>query len=142
MDGGSNRHRDSRALAWSRPPGLAQLPRSLLTMPPFNLSHSPSGPSSIHLPDPADVQPAYPMAGFAYDPSASYAPEEYQHFLPPAPSLHALPVDRSKTEPKPAFYKLQFGDDVTGFSYYVRTMEVMIGRNAVSASARVAAGQS
>ena len=52
--------------------------------------------------------------------------------FPPAPSLAALPVDRTKTEPKPAYYKLQFGDDVTGFSYYVRTLSVMIGRNWVS----------
>lgn len=51
---------------------------------------------------------------------------------PPAPSLAALPVDRSKTDPKPAYYKLQFGDDVTGFSYYVRTLSVVIGRNCVS----------
>lgn len=51
---------------------------------------------------------------------------------PPAPSLAALPVDRSKTEPKPAYYKLQFGDDVTGFSYYVRTLSVVIGRGVVS----------
>jgi hypothetical protein len=50
---------------------------------------------------------------------------------PPVPSLASLPVDRSKTEPKPAYYKLQFGDDVTGFSYYVRTLAVMIGRNCV-----------
>lgn len=55
---------------------------------------------------------------------------------PPVPSLASLPVDRTKTEPKPAFYKLQFGDDVTGFSYYVRTLTVMIGRNCVSESAR------
>nr|XP_031863126.1 uncharacterized protein CI109_001605 [Kwoniella shandongensis]KAA5530198.1 hypothetical protein CI109_001605 [Kwoniella shandongensis] len=48
---------------------------------------------------------------------------------PPVPSLASLPVDRTKTEPTPAFYKLQFGDDVTGFSYYVRTLMVMIGRN-------------
>jgi hypothetical protein len=46
--------------------------------------------------------------------------------------MASLPVDRSKTEPKPAYYKLQFGDDVTGFSYYVRTLAVMIGRNCVS----------
>ncbi|WVQ94477.1 hypothetical protein IAU59_001556 [Kwoniella sp. CBS 9459] len=48
---------------------------------------------------------------------------------PPIPSMASLPVDRTKTEPKPAYYKLQFGDDVTGFSYYVRTLAVMIGRN-------------
>jgi len=52
-------------------------------------------------------------------------------WLPPAPSLAALPVDRTKTEPKPAYYKLQFGDEETGFSYYVRTMTVIIGRNCV-----------
>jgi hypothetical protein len=40
-------------------------------------------------------------------------------------------VDQTKTEPKPAFYKLQFGDDVTGFNYYVRTTTVVIGRNCV-----------
>jgi hypothetical protein len=51
---------------------------------------------------------------------------------PPAPSLVSLPVDTTKTEPKPAFYKLQFGDDVTGFNYYVRTTTVVIGRNCVS----------
>ena len=51
---------------------------------------------------------------------------------PPIPSLAALPVDRTKTEPTPAYYKLQFGDDVTGFSYYVRTLAVIIGRNCVS----------
>lgn len=51
---------------------------------------------------------------------------------PPAPSLAALPVDTSKTDPKPAFYKLQFGDDITGFSYYVRTLSVVIGRSVVS----------
>ena len=51
---------------------------------------------------------------------------------PPVPSLAALPVDRTKTEPKPAYYKLQFGDDYTGFSYYVRTLGVVIGRNVVS----------
>jgi hypothetical protein len=50
---------------------------------------------------------------------------------PPAPSLVSLPVDQTKTEPKPAFYKLQFGDDVTGFNYYVRTTTVVIGRNCV-----------
>ena len=54
-------------------------------------------------------------------------------WYPPAPSLAALPVDTSKTEPKPAYYKLQFGDDVTGFSYYVRTLAVVIGRTCVSA---------
>lgn len=59
---------------------------------------------------------------------------------PPAPSLAALPVDRSKTEPKPAYYKLQFGDDVTGFSYYVRTLSVVIGRNCVSRCASVVRG--
>ncbi|XAO26888.1 hypothetical protein I312_105729 [Cryptococcus bacillisporus CA1280] len=48
---------------------------------------------------------------------------------PPAPSLAALPVDTSKTDPTPAYYKLQFGDDLTGFSYYVRTLTVVIGRN-------------
>ncbi|KAL7419644.1 Pre-rRNA-processing protein fhl1 [Cryptotrichosporon argae] len=48
---------------------------------------------------------------------------------PPVPSLAALPVDATKTEPKPAYYKLQFGDDVTGFAYYVRTLSVVIGRN-------------
>ena len=53
-------------------------------------------------------------------------------WYPPIPSLAALPVDRTKTEPKPAYYKLQFGDDVTGFSYYVRTLAVVIGRNCVS----------
>jgi hypothetical protein len=53
-------------------------------------------------------------------------------WYPPVPSLAALPVDRSKTEPKPAYYKLQFGDDVTGFSYYVRTLGVIIGRKCVS----------
>jgi hypothetical protein len=51
---------------------------------------------------------------------------------PPPPSMAALPVDQTKTDPKPAFYKLQFGDDITGFSYYVRTLQVMIGRNCVS----------
>lgn len=51
---------------------------------------------------------------------------------PPAPSLAALPVDTSKTDPTPAYYKLQFGDDLTGFSYYVRTLTVVIGRNCVS----------
>ncbi|WRT65505.1 uncharacterized protein IL334_002448 [Kwoniella shivajii] len=51
------------------------------------------------------------------------------HWNPPIPSLASLPVDRSKTDPKPAYYKLQFGDEVTGFSYYVRTLAVMIGRN-------------
>lgn len=54
---------------------------------------------------------------------------------PPAPSLAALPVDTTKTEPKPAYYKLQFGDDVTGFSYYVRTLSVVIGRSVVSVCA-------
>lgn len=58
------------------------------------------------------------------------APQQTQ-WQPPAPSLASLPVDRTKTEPKPAFYKLQFGDDITGFSYYVRTLTVMIGRNCV-----------
>lgn len=51
---------------------------------------------------------------------------------PPVPSHASLPVDRTKTEPKPAFYKLQFGDDLTGFSYYVRTLTVVIGRNVAS----------
>ena len=51
---------------------------------------------------------------------------------PPIPSHASLPVDRTKTEPKPAFYKLQFGDDLTGFSYYVRTLTVVIGRNVAS----------
>jgi hypothetical protein len=55
-----------------------------------------------------------------------------QEWFPPPPSLAALPVDRSKTEPKPAYYKLQFGDETTGFSYYVRTLSVVIGRNVVS----------
>lgn len=55
-----------------------------------------------------------------------------QGWHPPAPSLVSLPVDITKTEPKPAFYKLQFGDDVTGFNYYVRTTTVVIGRNCVS----------
>ncbi|ORY27501.1 hypothetical protein BCR39DRAFT_506272, partial [Naematelia encephala] len=41
----------------------------------------------------------------------------------------ALPVDRSKTEPRSAYYKLQFGDEETGFSYYVQTTTVVIGRN-------------
>ncbi|WWC87665.1 uncharacterized protein L201_002556 [Kwoniella dendrophila CBS 6074] len=50
-------------------------------------------------------------------------------WYPPIPSLASLPVDKSKTDPKPAYYKLQFGDEVTGFSYYVRTLAVMIGRN-------------
>lgn len=50
---------------------------------------------------------------------------------PPVPSMAALPVDMSKTEPKPAYYKLQFGDDYTGFSYYVRTLGVVIGRKIV-----------
>ncbi|WWC68838.1 uncharacterized protein I206_102773 [Kwoniella pini CBS 10737] len=50
-------------------------------------------------------------------------------WFPPIPSLASLPVDKSKTDPKPAYYKLQFGDEVTGFSYYVRTLAVMIGRN-------------
>ena len=52
---------------------------------------------------------------------------------PPVPSLAALPVDKTKTDPKPAYYKLQFGDEITGFSYYVRTLNVIIGRNCVSA---------
>ncbi|WVQ73852.1 hypothetical protein IAR50_003433 [Cryptococcus sp. DSM 104548] len=51
------------------------------------------------------------------------------HWQPPAPSLAALPVDASKTDPTPAYYKLQFGDELTGFSYYVRTLTVVIGRN-------------
>ncbi|ODN80770.1 hypothetical protein L202_02922 [Cryptococcus amylolentus CBS 6039] len=51
------------------------------------------------------------------------------HWQPPAPSLAALPVDTSKTDPTPAYYKLQFGDELTGFSYYVRTLTVVIGRN-------------
>jgi hypothetical protein len=51
---------------------------------------------------------------------------------PPVPSMAALPVDMSKTEPKPAYYKLQFGDDYTGFSYYVRTLGIVIGRKCVS----------
>ncbi|OCF58130.1 hypothetical protein L486_04160 [Kwoniella mangroviensis CBS 10435] len=50
-------------------------------------------------------------------------------WFPPIPNLTSLPVDKSKTDPKPAYYKLQFGDEVTGFSYYVRTLAVMIGRN-------------
>jgi hypothetical protein len=50
---------------------------------------------------------------------------------PPEPSLDTLPVDTSKTDPKPAYYKLQFGDDFTGFSYYVRTLAVIIGRKVV-----------
>ncbi|ORX36336.1 hypothetical protein BD324DRAFT_609010 [Kockovaella imperatae] len=41
---------------------------------------------------------------------------------------HRRELSVTKTEPKPAYYKLQFGDDVTGFSYYVRTLSVMIGR--------------
>lgn len=45
--------------------------------------------------------------------------------------MAALPVDMSKTEPKPAYYKLQFGDDYTGFSYYVRTLGIVIGRKCV-----------
>lgn len=53
---------------------------------------------------------------------------------PPEPSLDTLPVDASKTEPKPAYYKLQFGDDYTGFSYYVRTLAVIIGRKVVCQS--------
>ena len=62
-------------------------------------------------------------SGMSYDTTPAY---------PPKPSFAALPVDRTKTEPKPAYYKLQFGDDVTGFSYYVRTLSVLIGRNCVS----------
>ena len=50
---------------------------------------------------------------------------------PPEPSMDTLPVDASKTDPKPAYYKLQFGDDYTGFSYYVRTLAVIIGRKVV-----------
>lgn len=53
------------------------------------------------------------------------------HWHPPVPSMAALPVDTSKTEPKPAYYKLQFGDDYTGFSYYVRTLGIIIGRKCV-----------
>lgn len=62
--------------------------------------------------------------------TAVYAHQQ-QQWGPPAPSLQSLPIDRSKTDPKPAYYKLQFGDDFTGFSYYVRTLSVIIGRNCV-----------
>lgn len=57
-------------------------------------------------------------------------------WAPPIPSMASLPVDISKTEPKPAYYKLQFGDDYTGFSYYVRTLAVVIGRQVVSTACR------
>jgi len=70
---------------------------------------------------------------------------EYQHRPdppPPVPSMSALPVDLAKTEPKPAFYKLQFGDDITGFSYYVQTVEVMIGRNVTVSLLRPKQGRS
>jgi hypothetical protein len=56
--------------------------------------------------------------------------------------MRALPVDLAKTEPKPAFYKLQFGDDITGFSYYVQTVEVMIGRNVTVSRLRTKQGRS
>ncbi|WVN90466.1 uncharacterized protein L203_105702 [Cryptococcus depauperatus CBS 7841] len=48
---------------------------------------------------------------------------------PPEPSFDDLPLDSTKTDPTPAYYKLQFGDEETGFSYYVRTLSVVIGRN-------------
>jgi hypothetical protein len=51
---------------------------------------------------------------------------------PPPASLAHIPVDASKTEPIAAFYKLQFGDELTGFAYYMRTLVVTIGRNVVS----------
>ncbi|KLT46046.1 hypothetical protein CC85DRAFT_290115 [Cutaneotrichosporon oleaginosum] len=62
-------------------------------------------------------------------PGPGPSPSAAKAWFPPPPSLAALPVDRSKTEPKPAYYKLQFGDESTGFSYYVRTLSVVIGRN-------------
>jgi hypothetical protein len=55
---------------------------------------------------------------------------------PPPASLAHIPVDTSKTEPIAAFYKLQFGDELTGFAYYMRTLVVTIGRNVVSLAAR------
>ncbi len=63
--------------------------------------------------------------------SSSSATGAVGPWFPPVPSLAALPVDPTKTTPKPAYYKLQFGDDYTGFSYYVRTLSVVIGRNCV-----------
>ncbi|WVQ79071.1 hypothetical protein IAT38_001165 [Cryptococcus sp. DSM 104549] len=71
----------------------------------------------------AQPPPAHKQAG------QSPAKPQAATWQPPAPSMAALPVDRSKTEPTPAYYKLQFGDEVTGFSYYVRTLAVLIGRN-------------
>ncbi|WVF66868.1 hypothetical protein IAT40_001611 [Kwoniella sp. CBS 6097] len=98
-----------------------------------------SGPASASVSIPP--QTPYPLAPFpdiefhqnqealAAAAAAAAAAPAGGPWHPPIPSMASLPVDRTKTEPKPAFYKLQFGDDVTGFSYYVRTLAVMIGRN-------------
>ena len=51
--------------------------------------------------------------------------------LRPTPSLEKMPVDSSMTEPTRAYYKLQFGDEATGFSYYVQSPIIVIGRNPV-----------
>ena len=67
--------------------------------------------------------------------SFDQAPSSSTQWQPPVPSLASLPVDKTKTEPTPAYYKLQFGDEVTGFSYYVRTLRVIIGRNTASPAA-------
>lgn len=82
-----------------------------------------AGPSALSPPLP----PPPPLAPVFHSASGPWQP--------PAPSFAALPVDQSKTDPKPAYYKLQFGDDITGFSYYVRTLSVVIGRNVVSTGA-------
>ena len=50
----------------------------------------------------------------------------------PVPSLAEMPVDASMTEPTQAYYKLLFGDEATGFSYYVQSAVIVIGRNPVS----------
>jgi hypothetical protein len=83
---------------------------------------------SMTLPHPFPL-PSTPLESL---PPPLTAPPQGGPWYPPVPSLAALPVDRSKTEPKPAYYKLQFGDDDTGFSYYVRTLGVVIGRKCVS----------
>jgi hypothetical protein len=104
----------------------------------IDMSMSMSGPSSMGygnsfasgsipaMPMPMSMPMPMPMA------QPYPAPPVQGQWNPPVPSMASLPVDRSKTEPKPAYYKLQFGDEVTGFSYYVRTLAVMIGRGCVS----------
>ncbi|OCF45079.1 hypothetical protein I317_01131 [Kwoniella heveanensis CBS 569] len=113
---------DSALASASFPPSLPQThPNPHSAQTPLPLAPFPTG---LEFQQHAEAVAAAAAAAAAAGSGSGGGP-----WHPPVPSMASLPVDRTKTEPKPAYYKLQFGDDVTGFSYYVRTLAVMIGRN-------------